>query len=98
MAPRGSQLCGLDLEPHIVPGFNSVTLVGFVGADTETRQRKRTVRSSPFSPSPRGARGRNAEEEWVSKNRVASRLLILVSGFRGVAKESRLHRSPCSGR
>lgn len=37
MAARANQLCGSTLNPHVVPGFNSLTVVGFVGANPETR-------------------------------------------------------------
>ena len=86
----------LDLEPNVAQAFNSVAVVGFVGADPETRQGKvRTVlrrllrRRAALVEECRGGVG--------FKGRVASRLLIFVSGLRELAKESRPLRSPCSG-
>jgi len=47
--------------------LNSVTIVGFVGADPEQRQARNNGSNSPFFSVATQRSWKNAEDEWVSK-------------------------------
>jgi hypothetical protein len=48
--------------------LNSVTIVGFVGADPEQRQARNNGQSSPFFPSRHNARGKTQRTNGSRKS------------------------------